>query len=284
MQGREWPGEKAAADPGAASRPVPAPLEPMTVALTGWNGWRVLKFTLALLAAACGTLRVAPALGWTQADGGIVFLGAGFAGCGVVAAVLSLPWLRYRHEYVLDAHGITQWQSDARAYENEWTRIGWDEIAEWSAWVNERMATFLVVAGDGRFLGLTQRRPGVGTLELIRRLADEVDRHPRLPKLPYPAAHSAAADRPRRSWTERVVLLMLSVVVLGVANGSLLAVLGLKLAPVSVMVAALAVLYLAYRLWMQLDDSDLAWADRGGRTFRRRTRNRLRRLLGLRHV
>jgi hypothetical protein len=259
-------------------------LEPMMVVLRGWIGWRVFKFTVALLAAGYCTARLAPGLGWIQADGGTLRVVAGFTGCSVLAGVLSLPWLRYRREYVLDANGITQWESDARAHNSEWARVGWDEIAEWSARANERLATFLVVAGDGRAVGLTQRPPGKGTVELIRRLTHEVDRHPRAARLPYPATRSAGPERPRRSWVERMVLLLVSFLILGLANGYLIAALGLRLPPGWVMATAMAVLFLAYRLGMQLDDSDLAYVDRGGRTWRRRTRNRLRRLFGLRHV
>jgi hypothetical protein len=43
-------------------------------------------------------------------------------------------------------------------------------------------------------------------------------------------------------------------------------------------------LYLGARLWLQLDDSDLAHADRGSRTWKAHARNRLRAWLGIRHV
>jgi hypothetical protein len=284
MQVREWPGGDAAADLDPAPGEVPAPLAPMTVVLRGWNAWRVIKFVAALLYA--GYLMVTNAWGLPLALGGTAArIAVGFAGCGMLAGVLLLPWLRYRHELTIDANGITQWHSDARAHDNEWTRIGWNEIAEWSAWTNERVATFLVVAGDGRAVGLTQRTPGEGTLELIRRLTDEVDRHPRVPRIPDPPPRPVEHESAKKmGCADRMVLLFVSFVVLGLANGYLVAALGLKLAPVWVMAAAIAVPYLAYRLWMQLDDSDRAYADRGGRTFRRRTRNRLRRLFGLRHV
>ena len=54
--------------------------------------------------------------------------------------------------------------------------------------------------------------------------------------------------------------------------------------PAVALLAFLVMLFAGLQLWMELDSSDIAYADRGARTGWRRTRNRLRRLLGIRHV
>lgn len=85
---------------------------------------------------------------------------------------------------------------------------------------------------------------------------------------------------------ERFVRFMIPVTVIPFSLSLVLNGLGLSLASVPREYTALVMvtLFTGFRLWLKLHDSDLAYADRGARSFRRRTRNRLRRLLGIHDV
>lgn len=282
METRERTATDAAGDLHPAPGAVPvvdAPLEPLMLVREGWVRDRVAPFMIMLLVIGIAAGVVADALGWMETPGESA---RAMAGIAVLCAVVGvrLRWmLRWRHECVLDADGIAYWRSDAPAEESEWMRISWRDITEWSSTVQRAGAGFAVVSRDGSFIAVGDDPAPPGTVEFIRRFEAEVERHPRAEALPL--------DPDPRGTPFLSVSTLLYVGGMGafaLASVAVARARGVSTDPTLPGFALLVVLAGGLRLWTELDSSDIAYADRGARTWWRRTRNRLRRLLGIRHV
>lgn len=272
-------------DPAPGALPAvaeAAPLEPMTIAREGWRGDRVPAFAMVLAAIAIIAGVVASALGWmeTPAESGRAM--AAIAVLCAIAGVCLRGILRWRHEFVLDADGIALWRSDTRPHESEWSRIAWSEMADRDATLEGSLATLAVISRDQRWIVLEEDPAPPRTIEFVRRFMAEAERHPRVEMLPPLPVDNEPRGEPLVSLPG---LLRLGGLV-AFTFGSLAAVRIWGISPEPTL-GGVMLLFLSgggLRLWSELDSSDIAYADRDARTWWRRMRNRLRRLLGIRHV
>jgi hypothetical protein len=207
----------------------------------------------------------------------------------VIAAGVLVHPPRWRHAFWMDARGLTQWRSDAYSRMNEWSHVGWHDIRDVHVF-NGRGAGLEVLSSRDDGIGVHDRPARPQTAAFIQAALREAERHPRVERQPhrplYPVPllepFDPAEARQGRGCMERFLLILVSVTAVPVVV--LLAVdeLGLLvLVPAEFIALALVVGFTGFRLWLKLHDSDLAYAHRGGRSFRRHTRNRLRRLLGI---
>lgn len=286
METRERTATDAAGDLDPAKGALPAvcaPLEPMMLVREGWIGGSVPNFlmTLVLIAIVAGV--VADGLGWMETPAESAWAMGGIAVLCALAGV-RLGWmLRWRHEYLLDPDGISQWRSDAPPAVSEWTSIAWRDIADRDAKVEGSLGSLGVVSRDRRYIVLEEDPASPRTIEFIRRFMAEAERHPRAAILP-PASHGSNLDAGTSFLGMSALDLVGGVAPFLAASAIAARVWGVPAEPTGAGLALLVVLAGGLRLWTELDSSDIAYADRGARTWWRRMRNRLRRLLGIRHV
>jgi hypothetical protein len=269
-------------DPPPSAVPAPiADIEPMMVVQEGWSGQGIFFFLAGL-----GGAAVAVWLGMDLA--GLIRTPAeaartlGLIGLGGIAAFFPLRrrLLRYRHEFRLDAKGVSLWLSDPALPEREWTRIPWTDILVFATDVGPNVVRLSVVRSDRRYIELTEAPPRPATMAFVRRFQQEAERHPRAPEV------SPEMDGPRGD-----PVFGLRTLAYAAVGGALVwvgnAMQGRLRVPATLQLPILfgaMSLYLGVRLWLQLDDSDIAHTDRGSRTWMGRIRNRLRALFGIRHV
>lgn len=269
-------------DPPPAAVPAPvANVEPMTVVQEGWSGEGVFFF-LAGLGGAAVTVWLGMDLAGLIRTPAEAARALGLIGMGGVAAFFPLRrrLLRYRHEFRLDAEGVSLWQSDPAQPEREWTRIPWTDILVFATDIGPNVVRMAVVCSDRRYIELTEKPPRPGTVEFVHRFQQEAERHPRVAEAP-PEIHEPRGDP----------VLGLRTLAYAAGGGVLVwagvAMQGRLRVPPALQLPVLfgaMLLYLGVRLWLQLDDSDIAHADRGSRTWKARARNRLRAWLGIRHI
>lgn len=266
----------------AASPEERAAIEPLTESVMlvqeGWSGEAIFFLLASLAAAAVAVFVVTDAVGMMPTPGAAAWtLGLTAAGC-LVAAPLIRRRLRYRHEFTLSPEGISVWRSNPAQPEDEWMLIPWTDIVDGSVVVDRSRARMVVVSGLRRLMALQEQPARPETVAFMRRFEQEARRHPRVEPIPDPGPVGAPFFSVRT----------LGYVGATVALGGAAAVGGRSLdeAPGLYMTMAVlsGLLMIGVKVWLQLDDSDIARSDRRGRGRKARIRNRLRRLLGIRHV
>jgi hypothetical protein len=180
----------------------------------------------------------------------------------------------------VDAEGISLWQSHPANPEREWTRIPWTDIVVYRTSVRPGEVRMIVVSRERWFIDYREAPPSPEALELARRLAEQAELHPRAPEAPRetlePRGDPVFGLRTLGYAAAGGALVWAGVA----AQGRLPVPPALQL---PVLLGAVALVG-GVRLWVHLDDSDLAHADRNSRTWKARLRTRLRALLGMRHV
>lgn len=267
--------------PVAAETPVLEPVESLTVVQERWSGEGITLFAAALITTSAATFIGLQAFGLLRTPGA-VWGAAGLFGIGAAAAarVLRRRLLRQRQALTVDAEGIALWQSHPIVPEHEWTRIPWTDIVIYHTSVRPGEVRMMVVSRERRFIDYREAPASPEAVELARRLAEQAERHPRAPEAPREALEPRG-DPVFGVRTLGYAAVGGALVWAGVAaQGRLRVPPALQLPMLLGAVALVA----GVRLWLHLDDSDLAHADRNSRTWKARLRTRLRALLAMRHV
>lgn len=195
------------------------------------------------------------------------------AGVGVLGLLLR-PLIAVRAEYRITGEGIERRVWYGRESRPWIALIRWTDIADYrvSQWANA--AHLGVESADGVRITLKDVPPRHSTREFIRRFSAEAERHPRAVRRTERMDEAAETK-----WTLRGAMHVAvagTLVVLHELVGDR--------APLWVQLAGLGALLLTVggiAFWLQLDDSDVAYADRTAGTRGARLRNRVRRLLGM---
>lgn len=269
-----------AAPPAVPEEPPSAEpsAETLTVVSEGTDGGAVAGLVAGVAVTAVAIFIVAESLGLIRSAED-VFWTLGLTGVASAAlAFLTRRLLRYRHELTVGPEGISLWRSNPDAPENGWTRIPWTDIAHFHARAEDSRALLNVISGDRRYLHFLETPPRPEALELVRRFQQEAARHPRSELLP--------ADERGGDPIITVRSLPYAGITALLVGGSFFRPrwLHVSFAAYLAMAAASALLFAGVRLWIRLDDSDVAYADRAGRSRAARFRQRLRRWFGIRHV
>lgn len=271
-------------DPAPGTLPATAEtsLEPMTVVREGWRGDRVPEFAMVLAGIAIVAGAVASGLGWMETPGESARSMAGMAVLCAAAGVRLRGMLRWRHEYVLDTDCIALWRSDSRAAESEWSRIAWSDVTDRGATLEGSLAALSVMSRDRRWIVLEEDPAPPRTVEFIRRFMAEAERHPRAETLPPLPVDLEPRGEPLVSVPG--LLRLASLMVCTYLSLTIARTRGVSPGPTFAGLVLLVLCLGGLRLWMELESSDIAYADRDARGWWRRMRNRLRDLFGIRHV
>lgn len=177
----------AAANLPPATEGVPVQVDPPALVLTGWR-WECVEWLAVVLGtAAWCTWMWTRDLGWFQTADGTLRGIAGMAAIGIVVGVLTHP-VRWRHEFWMDARGVTRWRSDAYPRSNEWSRVAWNNVRDVQVHGRGKSMGLSVLSGDGFWgdsIGLRDRRGRPETAAFIQAVVREGERHPRVPLKEY---------------------------------------------------------------------------------------------------